>query len=359
MSVAAHAQEPTPPPTPVPAPAPQPPGGPTPTRPVTSPTPNPTPQPAPTPLPEDGGGPGFFDIGGRIREAVNDSINGWIRGRVEDALNPVMRFLSESVLSTPDVTNPGRPRDLWGLSLVIANSAFVLFVMTGGILVMGAENFETSYTIKEIAPRLVAGFLAANLSLFIAGTAIDVANALSSAFLNQGVGPSDAGVSMLVGTLTAVVAAAIASNVFLAILGIVVVVLGLMLAVTYIARLCAVIVLVAFAPLCLVCHALPQTNGVARTWWRSLVGALTIQVAQSAVLVTALRVFLDSNGQRLAGLPGGGLVDMVVVITLLWVLVRIPSWIGRAVLARGGSSAVRMVQYMVVQKTVHAATAAL
>ena len=75
----------------------------------------------------------------------------------------------------------------------------------------------------------------------------------------------------------------------------------------------------------LVCHALPQTEGLAQLWWRAFAGLLAVQVAQSLVLVTAVRVFLATGGPADLGIAStGGLVDLLVSACLCWVLVKIP-----------------------------------
>ena len=43
----------------------------------------------------------------------------------------------------------------------------MLLVLIGGIIVMSHETLQTSYSAKEIAPRIVLGFLAANLSMVL------------------------------------------------------------------------------------------------------------------------------------------------------------------------------------------------
>jgi hypothetical protein len=55
-----------------------------------------------------------------------------------------------------------------GASSVAAGDAGSL-VLAGGITVMGHETVQTAYSAKEIAPRLVAGFATASLSLVITG----------------------------------------------------------------------------------------------------------------------------------------------------------------------------------------------
>jgi hypothetical protein len=42
-------------------------------------------------------------------------------------------------------------------------------------------------------------------------------------------------------------------------------------------------VLIAVAPFALACHALPQTEGIARWWWRAFTAILAIQSAQAVV----------------------------------------------------------------------------
>jgi hypothetical protein len=114
------------------------------------------------------------------------------------------------------------------------------------------------------------------------------------------------------------------------------VLLGLILLLIYIVRVMLTILLIAAAPLALACHALPQTEGLAKLWWRAFAGVLAIQVAQALVFVTAIRVLLTTDMVSWFGLrtPGDHL-DLWIALCLLYVLVRIPSWISRMVW-RGG-----------------------
>jgi hypothetical protein len=297
-----------------------------------------------------GGGednPGFFDIGGRIRKAIND----WFRDLVTSAVDPVLDLLGRTVLATPEVSGTERVRDLWRVSAGIANGFFVIFIVIGGAVVMSHETLQTRYSAKEIAPRLVVGAIAANTSLAVAGLAIDVANAFSRAFLGQGVDPVNATGAMRVlvlGPLTS-------GGIFFVLVGLVAAVLGLVLLAVYIVRVALVVVLVGGAPVALACHALPQTEGLAQLWWRAFAACLGIQVAQSLVLVTALRVFFASDGRATLGLSAGGsLVDLLIVVCLLWMLLRIPTWAGRMVFSGRGSSTARLVRNVVIYKAIRA-----
>ncbi len=314
------------------------------------------------PTPTPGGGPavgsdtsgatGLFDIAGHIR----DAINGWFRDLVASALDPVLTLLGSTVLSTPEVTG-GRVHDLWLVSAGIANTVFVLFVLAGGAVVMSHETLQTRYAAKQIAPRLVVGIIAANLSLAVVGLAVGFANALSGALLGQGV---DAGSAT--GVLRALVLAPLAAGgSFLVLMGLVVAVLALLLVATYLIRVALLVVLVVAGPLALACHALPYTEGAAQLWWRALVGALATQVSQSLVLITAVRVFFASGGNAALGLSASGaLVNVLLACALLYVLVKIPSWVARLVLGgRRGASTAQMVKTAVVYRTVRAGMAAL
>ncbi len=274
------------------------------------------------------GSPGLFDITGHITAAIND----WFKGLVTSALTPILALLGHTLLATPDLTGQGRVAGLWQLMAGTADSLLVLLVLAGGAIVMSYETLQTRTAAKDIAPRIVVAAVAANASLALCGLAISLADALSEAVLGGGVSAGSAGsllTELLVGSLAG-------GGIFLVLLGGVVAVLAVVLLATYVIRLALLVILVVAAPLALVCHALPQTEGVARLWWRAFGGCLAVQLGQSLVLVTALRVFLGSGGQASLGLGvTGGLVNLLVAACLCWVLVRIPSWVGRAVFGGG------------------------
>ncbi len=300
-------------------------------------------------------GCGLLDVGCHVTSAIN----GWFTSVVKAALAPILALLGRSVLATPDVTGPGGVADLWGAAAAIANTVVVLLVLAGGAVVMGHETVQTRYAAKDIAPRMVLAVIAANASLPVAGMAIALANSLSAALLGPGVQ-----VGTATGALTTLVGGSVASGgIVLVLMGLVVAVLGLVLLAVYVIRVALLVLLIAGAPLALVCHALPHTDGVARLWWRAVAGLLAVQVAQTLVLITALRVFFAAGGHAALGLSSsGGLVDLLVVICLLYVLVRIPSWVSRAVFAGTGhsaSGAVRAVKTVVGYQAARAGYAAL
>ena len=316
---------------PAPAPSPSPsgpgivlgPGAPTPTDTV--------PAPGATGGTSTSGGnsdPSFWDIPGQIEKAIND----WFAGLVTDALNPVLNLLGSTVLSTPDVTTMPRVGEIWTTMALLANGFYVLLVLAGGVIVMTHETLQTRYAMKDIAPRLFAGFLVGNASLAILGLIIHLADTLASGIMGQGLDPKAAGTAlahMITGSILN------SGGIFLAILGLVAAVMAVVLLVTYMVRVALMVLLAVAAPVALSLHALPQTEGLARLWWRAVIGTLAVQLGQSLTLITALRIFLDPGGQTALGFPtGGGLTDLLVFITLFFILIKIPFWVGRSIFGR-------------------------
>jgi hypothetical protein len=296
--------------------------------------------------------PGLFDITGHIEAAID----AWFQDLVTAALDPVLTLLGHTLLATPTVTAQGRVGELWQMTQGIADAFLVLFVLIGGAIVMGHETLQTRTAIKDVLPRIVIAAIAVNASLSVAGLAISIADALSQAVLGQGVDPAQAAVvlrQLILGSLAD-------GGIFVVLLGGAVAVLAIVLLATYIIRLALVVLLIVGAPICLVCHALPQTEGLARLWWRAFSGTLAVQVAQSLVLVTALRVFLASGGPANLGVASsGGVVDLLVSACLCWVLVKIPSWVSRVVFSgsRGRGGIGRVARDVIIYKGVKALAA--
>jgi hypothetical protein len=282
------------------------------------------------------GGCGLLDFGCD----VSNAITGWFAGLVKSAINPLLALIGRTALSTPQPDSVAAVRTLWSTGLGIADACYGLLVLIGGIIVMTHETLQTSYSAKEIAPRIVIGFVTANLSMVLMTHAVDLANGLSAAFTADGVNPQSAATSLM-NTL----GNAIANNgIFLILLSLAGVILALVLAAVYVIRLMAVVLLAAAAPVLLALYALPQTAWAAAWWWRALTAALSIQVAQGLVMTAAVQVFFSPGW-----LPGGGaLGQTLITLCLLYILMRIPFWIARPVLSPLGRSPLRRAARFVV-----------
>jgi len=261
----------------------------------------------------------FWDVSGQISNAID----GWFRGLVTDALNPMLDLIGKTVLATPQVAGQGAVTQIWLISLGIADGLLVLFLLAAGALLMTNETLHSRYALKDALPRIAIAAIAANASLSLSGQLISFANALSAGFLAGGVDPVQAS-TQLKGFVLGAVAS---SGIFVILLGLVAAVLAVVLLILYIVRATVVLILIAGAPLLLITHALPQTDGLARLWWRGMTAALGVQVAQALVLATAVRVFFNVGGRQALGLSvTGSLIDLLVCLCLFWILIRIPFW---------------------------------
>ncbi|WP_189257021.1 hypothetical protein [Lentzea flava] len=111
-------------------------------------------------------------------------------------------------------------------------------------------------------------------------------------------------------------------------LALVLAILLLGLLIGYVVRVALTVIWLGGAPLALMCHGLPQTEGVAQWYWRVGGGVPGIQVGQSLALICALKVFLQPGGFTFTGTPTpDGIVNLIVLIALVWILVKIPTWV--------------------------------
>ena len=265
--------------------------------------------------------PAPWDIGGQVRRGITD----FFHDLVESALNPVLETMGQTVLATPDLTGNEQVRTVWTANRVIANSVFVLFIVAAGFVIVSRETLQTSYGLKELAPRIVVAGLASNLSLLLVGQMIEFGNALTAGIAGQGVDPGTA--AQALADIWA--NAAVGTNFLASLLMIAIVVMAIVVMITFIIRVAVLCVLLLVAPLALLFHALPQTEALAFTWWKAMAGCFAIQLGQAAVLVAAVTVFLTPTGPSVLGFPasGNGWLGLLIALAMMWLLVKIPMWV--------------------------------
>jgi hypothetical protein len=108
----------------------------------------------------------------------------------------------------------------------------------------------------------------------------------------------------------------------------------LLLLATWIGRIAILLVAAGVAPLALACHALPQTDLVARLWWRAVLACLGVQVLQAVTLHVGVATLLSPEANLPAlGLPHdpSGLLNLLIVTYVLWLVVQVPRWVARTV----------------------------
>ncbi len=267
-----------------------------------------------------------------------DGVLDWFAGLLVDALNGLFALMAKIFLVTPNVTALPQVQALTGRAVWIVDTIFVLVFLAVGVLTMVSGGDERSrYTAKDLLPRSVVGFIAAHFSQLIAGQMIDLANALTSALTEQDLDHAGAVQAMRdhiensgeTGGVLYVVCVAI---------------IVFLLAATCcssIVRFAIALVLAASAPIALACHALPQTDPVARLWWRSLAGVLAVPILQGFVMFAAQWMLLDPTAMLPAlGLPiePGSIMNLFIVTVLLWTCVKVPGLVRRFATEGGRST---------------------
>ncbi|GAB2709570.1 hypothetical protein [Nocardia thraciensis] len=349
---------PTPTPTPGPVPAPRwQPETPAPTTPGAPVPVTPTPQYPLDPeypvdpgtgIPDGSSGDGDGGCGvTNISGCVADAVDGVFQRLVDSGLNPLLDLLSRTLLTTPEPGELPRVGELWQSSWQLVVAMYGLLVMAAGILLMVRETLQDRWSLRELLPRLVVGFVAGAMSLLIATQAIRFANALAYALAGDGVDPDSAAAAIRELAFTGP-----GSGFFLILLRVALEVMVLLLLIAYVIRVAITVILVVAAPLALMCHALPGLDQVARWWWRAFAACLAIQVVQSLVLVTSLRVFLTPGAWNFFGPNADGIVNLIIGLALMGVLVKTPFWLLSALrIGQGRSLAGSIVRGYITYKT--------
>ncbi|MFD7013512.1 hypothetical protein [Streptomyces sp. NPDC059928] len=264
-----------------------------------------------------------------VPAVIVNAITAFLGTLVDQIMKPLRELLGATLLSTPDVTEQADIKRLWTGSLGLAGGIYVLFVTAGGLTVMAHETLQSRYALKQIAPRLLIGIIAAAISLTATGKALSLANALSYALM--GADASDAGKGLIERVIPFALFGGQGLALYVLLIAILTILLILAVLVGYIVRVAVIAVIAVSGPLALSCYAHPVTDPVARMWWRALAGCLTIQVAQSVTLIVALKLFF-APGATLLGFPmPNQLGTLLAGLALFWILFKIPGWCARVV----------------------------
>jgi len=284
----------------------------------------------------DGAGSGsvaWYDIPGQVEQAIDT----WFGDLVKSALTPILGLLGKLVLATPNLTG-GRISQIWEITLGIADSCFVLFAIIGGVIVMTHESVQTRYGLKQILPRLVFGFIAANTSLLLINQILTFGNAVTLAVWDTPLSGAGIGNQLLGYIMASIFTPDGVTQIFMVLFGLVLAVLALAVLFSFALRTAALLLLTILAPPMLLCHALPGLDAAAQLWWRALAAVLAIEFLQATVLMLMLQVFFDPDSNVLGVPTAAGLVDLLVCGALFVILLKIPGWVMRGVLGRAPRS---------------------
>ncbi|MEV4481843.1 conjugal transfer protein TrbL family protein [Micromonospora coxensis] len=273
-----------------------------------------------------------------------DGMLDWFATVVLASLDALFGVISSALLITPKVTALPQVQALTGRSVFVVDAVFVLAFVAAGVLTMTAGGSEhTRYTVKDLVPRLIVGFVAAHFSQLWCGMLIDLANALTGA-LTTPEGDADGALRAIRGHIGAGQDRT-AALLFVVCVAIIAVLLAAT-AFSVIVRFAVLLVLTAGAPLALACHGLPQTDPLARLWWRSYGGVLAVPVVQGFTLYTGQWMLTDPQHLLpVLGLPvePGGVINLFVVMVVLWTTLRVPTLLSRFVATGTGGRGASMV----------------
>jgi len=231
-----------------------------------------------------------------------------IRSTVTAALNQ-----ASIAFETPDVSTDARTRDIWTMLLLISDSLLLFLLVVGAIMVVAGD--WTYLEAKELAPRALIAALSVNLSLLLLGQGIGISNLLAKGFLQ--VDPNS-----LTITFDRIAAGVVISPIVMAL--ILLGALGLLLA--NIVRITAVVLLGIGGPILHVFGVLPQTDGIARGWWRAATACLLAPVVQSLLLTIAVKVFFGTGPSFVGHSDRLGMADMALLIVVVALMAYTPIW---------------------------------
>jgi len=251
-----------------------------------------------------------------VTSQVIDAINGWLQSLAAHLLQPAIAAAGQLLFQTPTYDSIPEVGRAWALVRDVTDGLFVLALLAAGVMVMASGTLESRYSAKALIPRIVLAAIAANASLALCGGLIKLDNAL----INGVVGP-DPGTTTFGQLATMVQGPHAADQVVGSLVGLAAAVLAILLVALYIGRDVVLLVATVLSPLALATYALPQTDEIARIWWRVFTALLFVQVIQTILVEVGVELLRHTNW---LGGPMSDLTSGLVLITLLYLLFKLP-----------------------------------
>lgn len=283
------------------------------------------PEEAPSALAEEYGD--VFDCGAL---EVSCHISKWFHSLVLNLLEPLFGWVAAKMFTTPPPTEG--IATLWHGTLTTVNILYALMVLAVAFVVMSHHGLQGQYGAKELLPRLVVGWVAANVSLTVVTLSASVSTSVATSIVASGINSRSTAENLREHTNIFLGQQGAAVVLFL----VVFVVLFVVWMIVEIVRVVIVILLMVGGPLMLAFHTLPQTNRIAQMWWRTLGAVMLVPIAQAIAYVALTRIFFQGDAKAVFGLGGviteeASLLDLVLLLVLVYVQIRIPMWAYKAV----------------------------
>jgi hypothetical protein len=259
----------------------------------------------------------------------------WLAKAILGAFDAIVGVINHILLVSPDVTGLPQVRALTAKTVGIVDAVFVLaFVAVGAVTMLSGGDERSRYTAKDLLSRCVVGFIAAHFSGLLCRQAITLANAIGAALTPDKLLGPDATNAMRSHLTTPNQA----GQVLLVVVFAVVVFLVGATAFQAVGRMGILLLLTAIAPIALAMHALPQTDPIARLWWRAYAGCLAVPILQAFTLYTGEWMLTDTH-TMFPELPMAGdpfvVLNLLIVVVVLWTTVKIPGLMRRYVTTAG------------------------
>ncbi|MCP2323656.1 hypothetical protein HDA40_002163 [Hamadaea flava] len=284
-------------------------------------------------------------MGGFVTSML-DGLTSWLASAAMHTLLWISGVLDKYAFSIPNVTGLQPTQALAGRARTIVNIVFPLIIVAAGVIGMTYNSAQIQYQVKDLLPRLVVGWVGANWSIPMCDLLLRFADAFIQALTTPM--PDEATSFERLKSLLALSLGADPTGEFddpikVGLLGtiitVLVVILAAWLVLTWIIRYALLIVLVGLSPLAMACYSLPQLEGAARLWWRTVIGCMAIPAAQATTFSTGMWILLDPA----AGLPAGIKPDdassrpitLFAVLAVMLFTAKIPTLVSRYISSSG------------------------
>ena len=244
------------------------------------------------------------------------NFGGWLQSVAAQLLPAAASAAGLLLFQTPAFTEIPDVRGLWLVVLGVTDTMFVLALLFAGGLIMTSDTFQSRYTAKLLIPRLLLAAVLANASLILCSSLTHLDNALVVGIL--GADPA----TNSWGTVTGQFASSnLTGGIVFALVAIAAAVLGLFLAIVYIARDLLLLLLTVLAPLALATYGVPGLDEMARLWWRGYLIGLFVQVGDALLLKVGTMLLVHPGW---LGTPASALISALMLVALLYVMFRLP-----------------------------------
>ena len=251
-------------------------------------------------------------------EIFSGLVTGFFDKLINDVQNSIATNVETYLLSTHDLsaltprplTEEPALQSMFHLTLAMADLVLVLIFSWAFLRSQWERGFRAHYTLKVILPRAMAAIVIAHFGLLFGQMAIDLNNAMVHTVWSQ---PFPGGTPRFPWMFA--LSNGFGLPLFEILIRLLIAVMLLIVAFTYVVRFALLAVLLAILPLAAICMILPETKRYAQEWLRLFLLTVFMQFGQVLVLRFA-SLFADQMGSRpLEALYG---------VAVLYLLIKVP-----------------------------------